>query len=236
MVFFAIGFETTAPANAMAVAQAKALGLRNFSMLVSHVLVPPALTAILESPSNQVQAFLGPGHVCAVAGYRENEAIAAHHHVPIAITGFEPVDLLAGVLAVVRQLEQGHAAVENVYSRAVPPDGNLEARRMIGRVFEPCDRSWRGLGVIPQSGYRLTREFRDYDAAIIFDVGSIRTEEPSLCISGEVLQGRKKPHQCPAFGGACTPQTPLGATMVSAEGACAAYYSYGRHLTPCPTA
>lgn len=236
VVFFAIGFETTAPANAMAVAQAKALGLRNFSMLVSHVLVPPALAAILESPSNRVQAFLGPGHVCAVAGYREYEALAARYHVPVAITGFEPVDLLAGVLAVVRQLEQGRAAVENAYSRAVPPDGNPGARRMIGRVFETCDRSWRGIGIIPQSGYRLAREFRDYDAERIFDIGDICTEEPPLCVSGEVLQGRKKPHECPAFGSACTPQTPLGATMVSAEGACAAYYSFGRRLTPCPTA
>ena len=230
VVFFAIGFETTAPANAMLVRQARELGICNFSALVSHVRVPPALTAILQSPSNRVQGFLGPGHVCAVMGYGEYAAVAERYRVPIAITGFEPLDLLHGVLAVVRQLEEGRAAVENPYSRAVTPEGNTQAQRMIHRVFEVCDRSWRGIGMIPQSGYRLAAEFRDFDAERIFEVETIRTAESSVCISGQVLRGDRKPHQCPAFATECTPQTPLGATMVSAEGACAAYFNYGRHL------
>lgn len=230
VVFFAIGFETTAPANAMAVAQAKAMQLRNFSLLVSHVLVPPAMTAILDSPQNRVQGFLGPGHVCAVMGWREYEPIAARYQVPIVVTGFEPIDLLEGILKTVRQLEQGRAQVENQYARAVAREGNLPARRMVEQVFEIADRSWRGIGVIPQSGYRLSAAFRDYDAERIFAVESIRTREPAVCIAGQVLQGQKKPVDCPAFGTECTPQTPLGATMVSAEGACAAYYNYGRHL------
>ncbi len=232
VVFFAIGFETTAPANAMAVWQAQTQCIRNFSALVSHVRVPPSITSILQSPANRVQAFLGPGHVCAVMGYREYEPIAARYRVPIAITGFEPVDLLEGTLAAVRQLEQGRYEVENPYARAVTRDGNIEAQKMISRVFQICDRSWRGIGIIPKSGYRLSYEFRDYDAERIFEVESIRTQEPPVCISGQVLKGLKKPNDCPAFGTQCTPQTPLGATMVSAEGACAAYYNYGRHLTP----
>lgn len=230
VVFFAIGFETTAPANAMSVWQARAQGVENFYLLVSHVLVPPAVTAILESPSNRVQAFLGPGHVCAVMGWSEYEPLAERYHTPIVITGFEPLDLLEGILIAVRQLEQGRASVENQYARAVTREGNVEARRMIGRVFQVCDRAWRGIGVIPDSGYRLRDEFRDYDAERVFAVESVRAQEPAICISGQVLQGHKKPHECPAFGTQCTPQTPLGATMVSAEGACAAYYNYGRHL------
>jgi hydrogenase expression/formation protein HypD len=230
VVFFAIGFETTAPANAMAVFQAKSQGLKNFSLLVSHVCVPPSITGILQSPQNRVQGFLGPGHVCAVMGWREYEPIAARYHVPIAITGFEPLDLLEGVRMTVLQLEQGRAEVENAYARAVTIDGNVAARKMIARVFDIADRSWRGIGIIPKSGYKLSYEFRDYDAERIFEVANIRTQEPAICISGQVLRGLKKPSQCPAFGTECTPQTPLGATMVSAEGACAAYYNYGRHL------
>jgi len=230
VVFFAIGFETTAPANAMSVWQARAQGLTNFSLLVSHVLVPPAITALLSSPSNRVRAFLGPGHVCAVMGWTEYEPLAERYRVPMIVTGFEPLDLLEGILMAVRQLEQGRATVENQYARAVNREGNPEARRMIGRVFEVCDRAWRGIGVIPQSGYRLREEFHEYDAERVFQVESVHAEEPAICISGQVLQGYAKPHECPAFGSACTPQTPLGATMVSAEGACAAYYNYGRHL------
>ena len=232
VVFFAIGFETTAPANAMSVFQAKSQGIGNYSILVSHVVVPPAITAILDSPQNRVQGFLGPGHVCAIMGWTEYEPIATRYKVPIVITGFEPLDLLEGVLLAVRQLEQGRARVENQYARAVSCEGNAAARKMIARVFEVCDRSWRGIGVIPKSGYRLTAEFRGYDAGRLFEVEEIHTEESAICISGQVLQGLKKPHECPAFGTACTPQTPLGATMVSAEGACAAYYNYGRHFIP----
>uniref|UniRef100_Q01S96 Hydrogenase expression/formation protein HypD n=1 Tax=Solibacter usitatus (strain Ellin6076) TaxID=234267 RepID=Q01S96_SOLUE len=230
VVFFAIGFETTAPANAMAVSRAKALGLRNFSLLVSHVVVPPSMTGILQSPGNRVQGFLGPGHVCAVMGWSEYEPIAARYGTPIVITGFEPVDLLEGILLTVRQLEQGRAEVENQYPRAVSREGNVAARRMIAEVFDVADRSWRGIGIIPKSGYKLGYAFREYDADRIFEVQHIRTREPEICISGQVLRGLKKPVDCPAFGAQCSPQTPLGATMVSAEGACAAYYNYGRHL------
>ncbi len=232
VVFFAIGFETTAPANAMAIFRSKALGIRNFALLVSHVMVPPSMTAILQSPQNRVQGFLGPGHVCAVMGWSEYEPIAERYRVPIVITGFEPIDLLQGILMTVRQLEQGRAEVENQYARAVLREGNVAARKMISQVFDVADRSWRGIGIIPKSGYRLTYEFRDFDADRIFQVENIRTQEPAICISGQVLKGLKKPNQCPAFGTECTPQTPLGATMVSAEGACAAYYNYGRHLVP----
>jgi hydrogenase expression/formation protein HypD len=232
VVFFAIGFETTAPANAMSVFQAKTLGIRNFSLLVSHVVVPPSMTGILQSPGNRVQGFLGPGHVCAVMGWSEYEPIAARYGTPIVITGFEPLDLLEGVLLTVRQLEQGRAEVENQYARAVTREGNVAARKMISRVFDMADRSWRGIGIIPKSGYKLAYEFREHDADRIFEVGHIQTREPEICISGQVLKGLKKPHQCPAFGTQCTPQSPLGATMVSAEGACAAYYNYGRHLVP----
>jgi hydrogenase expression/formation protein HypD len=230
VVFFAVGFETTAPANAMLVWRAKEEGIRNVSILVSHVLVPPALEAILDSPRNRVQGFLGPGHVCAVMGYREYEAISARYKVPIVITGFEPVDLLEGVLMTVRQLEEGRAEVENQYVRAVTREGNIAAKKLVFSVFEVCTRKWRGVGPIPQSGYRLREEFRDFDAERRFDVGSINTQEPSVCISGEVLKGVKKPLDCPAFARECNPAHPLGATMVSSEGACAAYYLYGRHL------
>ncbi|MGA8183259.1 MAG: hydrogenase formation protein HypD [Terriglobia bacterium] len=232
VVFFAIGFETTAPANAMLVWRAKQEGLENVSVLVSHVLVPPAIEAILDSPWNRVQGFLGPGHVCAIMGFREYEEISARFKVPIVITGFEPVDLLEGVLMAVRQLEEGRAEVENQYVRAVMRDGNTAARRIVSSVFEVCERKWRGVGPIPQSGYRLRTEFEAFDAERRFDVGAIDTQEPAVCISGEVLRGIRKPHDCPAFAKECTPAHPLGATMVSSEGACAAYYLYGRHLKP----
>jgi hydrogenase expression/formation protein HypD len=228
VVFFAIGFETTAPANAMAVWQAKQEGVRNFSLLVSHVLVPPVMASILQSPLNRVQAFLGPGHVCAVMGYREYEPITSRYKVPIVITGFEPADLLDGILKCVRQLEAGRAEVENQYSRVITRDGNGPAQELINKVFDVCDRKWRGVGSIPKSGYKLRYEFRDHDAERIFEVEEIDTQESSLCISGLVLKGVKKPHDCPAFGAECTPEHPLGATMVSSEGACAAYYAYRR--------
>ena len=230
VVFFAIGFETTAPANAMTVWQAHQQGLKNFSALVSHVLVPPAVSAILESPLNRVQGFIGPGHVCTVMGYREYELLAAKYHVPIVITGFEPIDILQGILMVLKQLEAGTAEVQNQYPRAVKREGNPVALDLVNKVFEVCDRKWRGVGSIPKSGYRLREEFHEHDAEQIFQVQAIDTQEPSVCISGLVLQGVKKPHDCPAFGKQCTPEHPLGATMVSAEGACAAYYAYGRHL------
>ncbi len=230
VVFFAIGFETTAPPNAMAVWLAHKRKLKNFSVLVSHVVVPPSMTAILQAAGNRVQGFLGPGHVCTVMGFTEYEPIARHYRVPIVITGFEPVDLLEGVLLTVRQLEAGEARVENQYSRTVCRDGNLESKKLIDEVFEICDRKWRGVGIIPKSGYKLRYEYRDHDAERLFEVEDIRTQESSICISGEILRGLKKPHQCPAFGKACTPQNPLGATMVSSEGACAAYHAYGRHL------
>ncbi|HEY4358540.1 MAG TPA: hydrogenase formation protein HypD [Acidobacteriaceae bacterium] len=230
VVFFAIGFETTAPANAMLAWQAKAEGLTNISLLVSHVLVPPAIEAILSSPQNRVQGFLGPGHVCTVVGYEEYEPLAARFHVPIVVTGFEPLDILEGILMVVRQLESGRAEVENQYSRVLTRDGNPVAQNLIAKVFAVSNRKWRGVGTIPHSGYELAAEFRDLDAESRFAVQAIDTAEPAICIAGEILQGIKKPHDCPAFGTECNPQHPLGATMVSAEGACAAYYAYGRHL------
>jgi hydrogenase expression/formation protein HypD len=230
VVFFAIGFETTAPANAMLVWRAAKENLSNVSVLVSHVLVPPSMAAILQSPLNRVQGFLGPGHVCAVMGYREYEPIAQRYAVPIVITGFEPLDLLEGVLLTLRQLEAGQHEVENQYARVLSREGNRAAQKLIFDVFEICDRKWRGVGTIPKSGYRLRYEFRAHDAERLFDVAAIDTKEPAVCISGQILKGIRKPHDCPAFGAACTPQHPLGATMVSAEGACAAYYAYGRHL------
>ncbi len=230
VVFFAIGFETTAPANAMAVWLARRRGLENFGVLVSQMLTPPAITSILQAPDNRVQAFLGPGHVCTVMGTREYVPVAARYGVPIVIAGFEPLDLLEGILMAVRQLETGRAEVENQYRRAVRPEGNVAARSLVDEVFEVCDRTWRGVGSIPKSGYRLRFEYRDHDAERVFDVGTIETREASECISGQVLRGQKKPCDCAAFGKACTPATPLGATMVSAEGACAAYFAYGRHL------
>jgi hydrogenase expression/formation protein HypD len=230
VVFFAIGFETTAPPNAMAVWLARRRRLTNFSVLVSHVLVPPAMTAILQAPDNRVQGFLGPGHVCTVMGYTEYEPIAQRFRVPIVITGFEPLDLLEGVLRAVRQLETGRANVENQYGRAVRREGNPQSRKLIEEVFEVCDRKWRGVGAIPASGYKLRPAFQDFDAERLFEVEKINTPESALCMSGLVLRGLKKPHECPAFAKQCTPQSPLGATMVSAEGACAAYYTYCRHL------
>jgi hydrogenase expression/formation protein HypD len=230
VVFFAIGFETTAPANAMSVFQAQKQGIKNFSILVSHVLVPPSIASILQSPLNRVQGFLGPGHVCTVMGYREYEPIAERFKVPIIITGFEPIDILEGVLMAVRQLEAGTYKVQNQYRRVVQWDGNRTAQQLVNQVFEVCDRKWRGVGSIPKSGYKLRYEFREHDAERIFDTKEIDTKEPEICISGLVLKGVKKPHDCPAFGKQCTPEHPLGATMVSAEGACAAYYTYGRHL------
>ena len=226
VVFFAIGFETTAPANAMSVWQAKQLGVKNYSILVSHVRVPPAMRAILSSPYNQVQAFLAAGHVCAVMGYWEYPSIAEEFKVPIVVTGFEPVDLIQGILMAVKQLEANRHDVENAYGRVVTFDGNRPAQDLINQVFVECDRKWRGIGVIPGSGWRLRDEFAEFDAERRFDVGAINTKESPLCISGLVLQGRKKPYECSAFGKECTPEHPLGATMVSSEGACAAYYRY----------
>lgn len=230
VVFFGIGFETTAPANAMAVYQAKQLGLKNFAMLVSHVLVPPAIAAIMESPGNRVQAFLAAGHVCSVMGTWQYEPLVEKYQAPIVVTGFEPLDVLEGIRRTVQQLEEGRAELENAYPRAVRPEGNLPAQKMLADVFEVTDRGWRGIGVIPQSGWRLREAYRDFDAETRFAVGDIRTQESTLCHSGEVLKGRIKPNQCPAFGKECTPRTPLGATMVSSEGACAAYYQYGRFV------
>ncbi|UCH62767.1 MAG: hydrogenase formation protein HypD [Fidelibacterota bacterium] len=226
VVFLAVGFETTAPANAMAVKQAAALGLSNFSEIVAQVLVPPALEAILTSPKNQVQGFLAAGHVCTVMGYHEYEPIAARYGVPIVATGFEPLDILEGILLAVRQLEEGRHEVENQYRRSVRRTGNESAREMISEVYRVVPRQWRGIGEIPASGLGLQPAYAAYDAETRFKVDTIRTQEPEVCISGEVLQGWKKPPDCPAFGGDCTPETPLGATMVSAEGACAAYYRY----------
>lgn len=231
VVFFAIGFETTAPANAMAVALAARRGLTNFSVLVSHVLVPPAIAAILEAPDNRVQAFLGPGHVCTVVGFEEYEPLVARCRVPIVITGFEPVDMLEGILRTVEQLEAGEARLENQYGRVVTRGGNTASVALINDVFEVCDRKWRGVGSIPESGWRLRDKYRAFDAEQRFDVHAIETEESSICISGLILRGQKKPHDCPAFGTMCTPESPLGATMVSAEGACAAYFAYGRLKT-----
>jgi len=228
VVFFAVGFETTAPPNAMAVWQAERRGLTNFSILCSHVLVPPAMRAILESPDNRVEAFLAAGHVCAVMGYREYEPIAAHYRVPIVVTGFEPLDLLQGIYMAVKALEEKRFCVENQYTRAVQREGNRPARALVQQVFESCDRNWRGIGEIPVSGYRLRDEFASFDAELRFDVADVSTGESPLCIAGEILQGHKKPGECPAFGSRCTPEAPLGAPMVSSEGACAAYYRYGR--------
>ncbi|MGB9752123.1 MAG: hydrogenase formation protein HypD [Roseiflexus castenholzii] len=230
VVFFGIGFETTAPANAMAVLQAHRLGLRNFSMLVSHVLVPPAISAIMESPTNRVQGFLAAGHVCSVMGTWQYRPLVERYHVPIVVTGFEPLDVLEGIRRVVLQLEAGRAELDNAYERAVRPEGNVAAQQVLSEVFEVTDRAWRGIGVIPQSGWRLRDAYRAYDAEARFAVGDIQTRESPICRSGEVLQGILKPNQCPAFGKECTPRTPLGATMVSSEGACAAYYQYGRFI------
>lgn len=228
VVFFGIGFETTAPANAMTVVQARRLGIENFSLLVSHVLVPPAIAAIMESPTCRVQAFLAAGHVCSVMGTAEYHPLAAKYGVPIVVTGFEPLDLLEGIRRTVVQLEEGRHEVENAYPRAVPDAGNPAAQAVLADVFTVTDRTWRGIGEIPASGWRLADGWAQFDAEHRFDVSGIRTEESPLCRSGEVLQGLIKPTECAAFGKECTPRTPLGATMVSSEGACAAYYNYRR--------
>lgn len=231
VVFFAVGFETTAPANAMAVLQAKREGLRNFSELVSQVLVPPAMRALLASPENRVQGYLAAGHVCTVMGFAEYETIAEEFRVPIVPVGFEPLDILEGLLLVVRQLEAGEHRVENQYRRSVTRNGNLAAQQAMAEVFRVAHRTWRGIGLLPQSGLVLRDEYAAFDAERKFAVQQIRAEESAQCISGLILQGRKKPDQCPAFGRECTPSHPLGATMVSSEGACAAYFKYQRLRT-----
>ncbi|MFH1853267.1 MAG: hydrogenase formation protein HypD [Candidatus Neomarinimicrobiota bacterium] len=230
VVFFAVGFETTAPGNAMAINQAKVEGLTNFSELASHVLVPPAMEALLSSPDNRVQGYLAAGHVCTIMGWEEYQPIAAKYRVPIVVTGFEPVDILEGLLMTVKQLESGRHEVENQYVRSVRREGNRPAQDIIKRVFEPVARKWRGIGEIPLSGYGIREEYAVFDAEKKFSVGNITTEESPLCISGEVLRGLKKPHECPAFGKECLPEHPLGAPMVSSEGACAAYYCYNRKV------
>ncbi len=229
VVFFAVGFETTAPANAMAVFRAKELGVPNFSVLVSHVTVPPAMVAILDSPENRVQGFLAAGHVCSVMGWKEYEPIAARFKVPIVVTGFEPVDILEGIALAVRQLEEGRHEVENQYVRAVRRIGTPPAQDLVRQVFELADRKWRGVGTIPKSGLVLRPEFSDFDAELRFGLEDIEVDEPAECRAGEVLRGTLKPYECPAFGTLCTPERPLGAPMVSSEGACAAYYNFGRH-------
>jgi len=229
VVFFGVGFETTAPANAMAVWQAAREGLPNFSMLVSHVLVPPAMRLILESPANRVQGFIAPGHVCAIMGFREYEDLAREFQVPIVVGGFEPVDLLEAISMLVAQLEEGRAEVENQYSRSVNYFGNVPAQAVMRDVFQVSDRKWRGIGEIGDSGLRLRDEYSAYDAERVFRLAPLHVEEPRECISALVLQGRRKPVDCEAFGKRCTPLTPLGAPMVSAEGACAAWYQYKRH-------
>lgn len=234
VVFFAVGFETTAPANAMAVYQARQRGAGNFSMLVSHVLVPPAIEAVLSSPHNRVQGFLAAGHVCTVMGTTEYEPIARKYRVPVVVTGFEPVDILQGVHMCVRQLEQGRAEVENQYSRAVRKEGNQPAQRLVREVFQVVPRKWRGIGEIPASGLGLRAPFAHFDAERRFGLTDDTVEESSECISGLILQGIRKPHECPAFGSRCTPEHPLGATMVSSEGACAAYYRYRRPAPAIP--
>ena len=229
VVFFGIGFETTAPANAMAVWRARELGLTNFSELVSHVLVPPAIRLLLNSPSNRVQGFIAPGHVCTIMGCWEYKALVDEFHVPIVVGGFEPVDLLEAISMLAAQLEQGRAEVENQYARTVSFEGNRPAQRIMEQVFEVADRKWRGIGNIPMSGFKLRPEFAAFDAEKVFDIASLEAPEPAECISAQVLQGLKKPVDCPAFATRCSPDNPLGAPMVSTEGACAAYYQYRRH-------
>jgi hydrogenase expression/formation protein HypD len=229
VVFFGVGFETTAPATAMAVYQAAQKGLKNFSMLISHVLVPPAIEALMSSPNCRVQGFLAAGHVCTVMGYWEYPPLAAKYRVPIVVTGFEPLDIFQGVLMVVQQLESGRAEVENQYTRAVRREGNQPAQELIRKVFKVVPRKWRGVGEIPQSGLGLNDAYAAFDAEKKFGLADHHVDEPAECLSGLVLQGQIKPHECPAFGTRCTPEHPLGATMVSSEGACAAYYRYRRH-------
>jgi hydrogenase expression/formation protein HypD len=232
VVFFGIGFETTAPPNAMTVHQAARRGIGNFSMLVSHVLVPPAIEAIMSAPTCRVQGFLAAGHVCSVMGTEQYPPLVDRFRVPIVVTGFEPLDILEGIRLTVRQLETGQARLENAYARAVPTQGNPAARALLAEVFEVTDRAWRGIGTIPASGWRLAPAYREFDAEFRFQVSDITTSESAQCRSGEVLQGFIKPRECAAFGTTCTPRKPLGATMVSSEGACAAYYLYRRLATP----
>lgn len=234
VVFFAVGFETTAPANAMAVWRARELGIGNFSVLVSHVTVPPAITAILDSPDNRVRGFLAAGHVCTIMGWTEYEPLAARYRVPIVVTGFEPLDILEGIWMALQQLEEGRAEVENQYTRSVRRQGAPLARQTVERVFQLVDRRWRGMGTIPRSGLGLRPEFADFDAEVRFALGELTVEEPAECRAGDVLRGQLKPVDCPAFGTRCTPERPLGAPMVSSEGACAAYYNYGRHRADQP--
>lgn len=228
VVFFAIGFETTAPANALSVLKAKELNLKNYSMLVSQVRVPPAIRTILSAPQNRVQGFLAAGHVCSVMGYHEYFPLTQEFQLPIVVTGFEPLDLALGILETVKALENQQNIVINAYPRGVVKEGNQSAQEIIKKVYKSCDQKWRGIGIIPDSGWKLNDVFSDFDAENRFDVGQIQTKESEICISGLILQGRKKPFDCPAFGKLCTPQNPLGATMVSSEGTCAAYYRYQR--------
>jgi len=228
VVFFAVGFETTAPPNAMAVVRAHQLKLGNFSILASHVLVPPAIRALLNAPDNVVQGFLAAGHVCTIMGTREYDPLAEQYRIPIVVTGFEPVDLLQGIFLAVTALEEGRSGVQNQYARSVTREGNVTAQRVIERVFRVCDRAWRGIGTIPKSGLELRDEFAHYDANRRFDLSAVITVEPTNCHAGEVLRGVLRPPDCPAFGVTCNPENPLGAPMVSSEGACAAYFRYGR--------
>lgn len=230
VVFFAVGFETTAPANAMAVLQAARRGVPNFSLLVSQVLVPPAIRAILDAPGCRVQGFLAAGHVCTVTGLEPYRPIAARYRVPIVATGFEPLDILQGIAMCIQQLEQGRCEVQNQYARSVRPQGNPEALRVMHEVFQPAARKWRGIGVLPESGLELRPAYAEFDAVKRFHLADLAVEESPECLAGEVLQGRRKPVDCPAFGVRCTPERPLGAPMVSSEGACAAYYRYRRSL------
>jgi len=231
VVFFAVGFETTAPANAMAVFQAKKQGIDNFAVLVAHVLVPPAMEMVLSSSINRVQGFLAAGHVCTVMGYHEYEGIAEKYKVPIVVTGFEPLDILKGILLCVKQLESGECKVENEYARVVSAEGNRTAQEIVKKVFSVVSQKWRGLGEIKNSGLALSKDFSKYDAMVKFDLDHITADEPAECISGLVLQGVKKPHECTLFGTKCNPEHPVGAPMVSSEGACSAYYRYRQHQT-----
>ncbi len=226
VVFFGVGFETTAPANAMSVLEARRRNIRNFSLLSSHVTVPPAMHAILSSPENKIQGFLAAGHVCTVMGYKEYLPIAKQYKIPIVVTGFEPVDILKGILACVGQLEKGEYFVENEYKRYVKKEGNIPAKQTLFEVFEVSDRTWRGIGEIPKSGFKIKEKYKDFDAEKLFDLGQIKKEEATVCIAGEIMQGLKKPFECPAFGKECKPENPLGSPMVSSEGACSAYYRY----------
>jgi len=229
VVFFAVGFETTAPANAMAVVEAKRQGLKNFSILCSHVLVPPAIEALLSNRETKIQAFLAAGHVCTVMGYEEYIPLSEKYKIPIVVTGFEPVDILQGIYMAVRQLEEKRYEVENQYLRVVSKQGNIPAKELLKTVFKTVDRKWRGIGTIPQSGFRLKDSYSEFDAEKVFDVADVEVNESPLCIAGEVLQGLKKPSECSAFSSLCTPEHPLGAPMVSSEGVCSAYFHYKKH-------